>query len=348
MRRPACAATRRWSPPAEPPAGTARPRPDRRAGDGGGTAAAAGTVVPDPTEGSKRIGPGLSAAARAPRGSSRATPPPSSRPATAWTPATPSPPRRRPRSQDPRVARRVALVGALLVVAVLLAGGVALWLTRPALPRLGRRAAADRRPADRPARRPGRRQLPRRPAAAGGRDVPVHGDRQCRGTACGDRHGGGQFGQVHLDPGNRVGSGARLVAGRARSTGRWRRPRCSQGSRPSRTRSAASSPTGSSRRTGSSARRTRARSAAQQQYGQQPPQGGYPSGQQYGQQGWGQGPASGQQPAQPAYPSGQQPEQPPQGWPARPAARPRRPAQPAQPRQPGYDAGQQGWGQQQG
>jgi len=35
-------------------------------------------------------------------------------------------------ADDPRVARRVALAGAVLVAAVLVAGGILVWLTRPA------------------------------------------------------------------------------------------------------------------------------------------------------------------------------------------------------------------------
>jgi hypothetical protein len=92
-----------------------------------------GGPVADPTEGSKRIGPGLSAAAPGGPGSSRAQ-------AAAVQPpgygldaggAEPPPPPPDPRD-DPRVARRVALAGALLVAAVLAAGGVLRWLTRPA------------------------------------------------------------------------------------------------------------------------------------------------------------------------------------------------------------------------
>jgi hypothetical protein len=44
----------------------------------------------------------------------------------------PDPPAEQRTPEDPRVGRRVALVGSLLVVAVLIVGGVALWLTRPA------------------------------------------------------------------------------------------------------------------------------------------------------------------------------------------------------------------------
>jgi hypothetical protein len=94
-------------------------------------APAAGTVPPDPTEGSKRIGPGLSAPAKAAPGSSRTRaaavqPPGYGLDAGDPEPAPPPAP-----VEDPRVARRVALVGALLVAAVLVVGGVLLWLTRP-------------------------------------------------------------------------------------------------------------------------------------------------------------------------------------------------------------------------
>jgi hypothetical protein len=92
----------------------------------------AGTVVPDPTEGSKRIGPGLSAAAKGAPGSSRASAAAVQPPGYGLNAGDPEPPPPPAPAEDPRVARRVALVGALLVAAVLLAGGVLLWLTRPA------------------------------------------------------------------------------------------------------------------------------------------------------------------------------------------------------------------------
>jgi hypothetical protein len=87
----------------------------------------------DPTEGSKRIGPGLSGPVTGDPGSSRsmaaAVQPPGYGPDTGETEPPPPPPPE-PRD-DPRVARKVALAGALLVVTVLVAGGVLLWLTRP-------------------------------------------------------------------------------------------------------------------------------------------------------------------------------------------------------------------------
>ena len=98
-----------------------------------GRATRPGEPAPDPTEGSKRIGAGLSAAATGVPGSSRdraaAVQPPGYGLDTG-DPEPPVPPGR-PAADDPRVARRVALVGALVVLAVLAAGGVALWLTRP-------------------------------------------------------------------------------------------------------------------------------------------------------------------------------------------------------------------------
>jgi len=98
-----------------------------------GRATRPGEPAPDPTEGSKRIGAGLSAAATGVPGSSRdraaAVQPPGYGLDTG-DPEPPVPPGR-PAADDPRVARRVALVGALVVLAVLAAGGIALWLTRP-------------------------------------------------------------------------------------------------------------------------------------------------------------------------------------------------------------------------
>ena len=92
----------------------------------------AGTAAPDPTEGSKRIGPGLSAAAKGAPGSSRAHAAAVQPPGYGLNAGDPEPPPPPAPVEDPRIARRVALVGALLVAAVLLAGGVLLWLTRPA------------------------------------------------------------------------------------------------------------------------------------------------------------------------------------------------------------------------
>jgi hypothetical protein len=92
----------------------------------------AGTLAPDPTEGSKRIGPGLSAAATGAPGSSRAQAAAVQPPGYGLDAGDPEPPPPPAPVEDPRVARRVALVGALLVAAVLVAGAVLLWLTRPA------------------------------------------------------------------------------------------------------------------------------------------------------------------------------------------------------------------------
>src|SRR5690242_8365194 len=98
-----------------------------------GRATRPGEPAPDPTEGAKRIGAGLSAAATGVPGSSRdraaAVQPPGYGLDTG-DPEPPAPPGR-PAADDPPVARRVALVGALVVLAVLAAGGIALWLTRP-------------------------------------------------------------------------------------------------------------------------------------------------------------------------------------------------------------------------
>jgi hypothetical protein len=85
----------------------------------------------DPTEGSKRIGRGLSAAAEGAPRSSRARAAAVQPPGYGLDPGDPEPPPPPAPVDDPRVARRVALVGALLVLAVLVAGGTLLWLTRP-------------------------------------------------------------------------------------------------------------------------------------------------------------------------------------------------------------------------
>src|SRR6188472_4641200 len=90
----------------------------------------AGTVVQDPRKGSKQIGPGLSAAARGAPGSSQAKAAAVQPPGYGLDTGDPAPPPPAP-VEDPRVARRVAAVGALLVAAVLVAGGLLLWLTRP-------------------------------------------------------------------------------------------------------------------------------------------------------------------------------------------------------------------------
>jgi hypothetical protein len=89
-----------------------------------------GTVVQDPTDGSKRIGPGLSAGATGAPGSSRAQAAAVQPPGYGLDAGDPEPPPPAT-AEDPHVARRVAVVGALLVAAVLAAGGLLLWLTRP-------------------------------------------------------------------------------------------------------------------------------------------------------------------------------------------------------------------------
>jgi hypothetical protein len=86
---------------------------------------------PDPAEGSKRIGPGLSAAPTGAPGSSRAQAAAVQPPGYGLDTGGPEPAPAPKPVEDPRVARRVALVGALLVAAVLVAGGVLLRLTRP-------------------------------------------------------------------------------------------------------------------------------------------------------------------------------------------------------------------------
>lgn len=85
---------------------------------------------PDPTTGSKQLGPGLAASGRAAPGSSRAAaatvqPPGYGPPPEPEAPPGPAPADRR------RDRRRVALAGLLLVALVLAGGGTALWLTRP-------------------------------------------------------------------------------------------------------------------------------------------------------------------------------------------------------------------------
>ncbi len=90
-------------------------------------------TAPDPTEGSKRIGAGLAGAATGDPGSSRAMAAAVQPPGYGLDDAGPGPAAAAPPTgQDPRVARRVAVVGALVVAAVLAAGAAVLWLTRPA------------------------------------------------------------------------------------------------------------------------------------------------------------------------------------------------------------------------
>jgi Domain of unknown function (DUF4333) len=86
----------------------------------------------DPTEGSKRIGPGLAGAAGGAPGSSRAQAAAVQPPGCGLGTAEPEPPPPATPPPDPRLHRRVVLAGALLVAAVLVAGGIVLWLTRPA------------------------------------------------------------------------------------------------------------------------------------------------------------------------------------------------------------------------
>jgi hypothetical protein len=88
--------------------------------------------APDPTEGSKRIGAGLAGSAKGDPGSSRSMAAAAQPPGYGLGTGDPEPAPPATPHDDPNVARRVALAGALLVVAVLVAGGVLLWLTRPA------------------------------------------------------------------------------------------------------------------------------------------------------------------------------------------------------------------------
>ena len=91
-----------------------------------------GGAGPDPTLGSKRIGPGLADAARGAPGSSR------TRAAAVQPPGYGlDAPRDAPGPQpgpvpepDTAIARRVTVVGLVLVAVVLLGGGGAMWLTR--------------------------------------------------------------------------------------------------------------------------------------------------------------------------------------------------------------------------
>ncbi len=146
----------------------------------------AGTVAAGPDRGSKQIGPGLSAAAEGAPGSSRAAAAAVQPPGYGLDAGDPEPPAAAGPGRGPRrVARRVALVGALLVAAVCWPAGCALWLTRPAYldP-----AAVQRQIADQLTGRlggPVAVQLPRadQRQRSGGSDVPVHRDRQCRGAA---------------------------------------------------------------------------------------------------------------------------------------------------------------------
>jgi hypothetical protein len=85
----------------------------------------------DPAEGSKRIGPGLSGPVKGDPGSSRSMAAAVQPPGYGLDTGEAEPPPPPDLRDDPRMARKVALAGTLLVAAVLVAGGVLLWLTRP-------------------------------------------------------------------------------------------------------------------------------------------------------------------------------------------------------------------------
>ena len=82
----------------------------------------------DPLEGSKRIGPGLSAAPQGAPGSSKAAAGAVQPPGYGVEPEPPPPP---PAVEPPGLARRVTVAGLVVVAIVLVVGGAALWLTRP-------------------------------------------------------------------------------------------------------------------------------------------------------------------------------------------------------------------------
>jgi Domain of unknown function (DUF4333) len=126
---PAAPACVRCNTPLEPAAGTG-PAPATPATPAA-TPTPAGPAGQDPTEGSKRIGPGLSAAAKGTPGSSRARAAAVQPPGYGLDTGGGEPPAPAAPVEEPRIARRVGLAGELLVVAVLVAGGVLLWLTRP-------------------------------------------------------------------------------------------------------------------------------------------------------------------------------------------------------------------------
>jgi hypothetical protein len=90
-------------------------------------AAGPAAPAPDPLVGAKRIGPGLAAGPTAAPGSSRAHAAPVQPPGYGLgeEPAPPPPP-----APDAALARRVTVVGLVVVLAVLLVGAGALWLTR--------------------------------------------------------------------------------------------------------------------------------------------------------------------------------------------------------------------------
>lgn len=85
--------------------------------------------APDPSEGSKRIGPGLAAAPKGAPGSSRAGAVAVQPPGYGIEAEPPPPPA--PAPEPPGLARRVTVAGLVVVAIVLVAGGAALWLTRP-------------------------------------------------------------------------------------------------------------------------------------------------------------------------------------------------------------------------
>lgn len=85
--------------------------------------------APDPSQGSKRIGPGLAAAPAGAAGSSRARAV-AVQPPGYGMPEEPPPPG--PAAPEPAgLARRVTVAGLVVVAIVLVAGGAGLWLTRP-------------------------------------------------------------------------------------------------------------------------------------------------------------------------------------------------------------------------
>jgi Domain of unknown function (DUF4333) len=90
-----------------------------------------GDPAADPTEGSRRIGPGLAAAPKGAPGSSRDRAVPVQPPGYGLTEEEPPPPPPPAPVEDPSIARRVTVAGLVVVVLVLLVGGGALWVARP-------------------------------------------------------------------------------------------------------------------------------------------------------------------------------------------------------------------------
>jgi hypothetical protein len=119
---PACVRCNTPLAAAEPAAG---PVPDPAAGPRPGPAG----PQPDPTTGSRQLGPGLAAPAAGAPGSSR------ERAAAVQPPgyglAEEPPPEPEPPRADPRLARKVTVAGLVVVASVLVVGGGAVWLTRP-------------------------------------------------------------------------------------------------------------------------------------------------------------------------------------------------------------------------